>query len=173
MSQLAVASTKVDDTAGLLQHRSDMAFDIQTILVPVDFGETSAHALDSALDLAKALRAQVHVLHVYQIPVYGFPDGAFITGPEVAVRIEEAAQKGLGEILARHQGRGVQLGHSIRQGSAAEEIVAAAKELPAQLVVMGTHGRGAIAHALLGSVTDKVVRTSQVPVLTIRHVAKT
>ncbi|MEO7095508.1 MAG: universal stress protein [Polyangiales bacterium] len=150
-----------------------MAFDIQTILVPVDFGETAAHALDSALDLAKALRAKVHVLHVYMIPVYGFPDGAFLTGPDIAVRIEEAAQKGLNELVARVADRGVTVEHSIRQGSAHEEIVAAAKDLPAQLVVMGTHGRGMIAHALLGSVTERVVRTSPVPVLTIRHQGKT
>lgn len=146
-----------------------MALDIQTILVPVDFGETAAHALEAALDLAKVLRAKVHVLHVYTIPVYGFPDGAFLTGPEVAVKIEEAAQKGLNEMVARYRDRGVPLEHSIRQGSAHEEIVAAAKDLPAQLVVMGTHGRGMIAHALLGSVTERVVRTSPIPVLTIRH----
>jgi nucleotide-binding universal stress UspA family protein len=149
-----------------------MAFDIQTILVPVDFGETAAHALDSALDLAKALRAKVHVLHVYTIPVYGFPDGAFVTGPEVAVKIEEAAAKGLTDMLSRYRDRGIAIEHSIRQGSAHEEIVAAAKELPAQLVVMGTHGRGLLAHALLGSVTERVVRTSPVPVLTIRHHGK-
>jgi nucleotide-binding universal stress UspA family protein len=142
---------------------------IRTILVPTDFGETSEHALEGALDLAKALGAKVHVLHVYQIPVYGFPDGAFLAGPEVATKISEAAQGGLDEVLARHKERGVPMTASLRQGAAHEEIVGTAKELPAELVVMGTHGRGLIAHALLGSVTERVVRTSPVPVLTIRH----
>ena len=146
-----------------------MAFSIRTILVPTDFGETSDHALEAALDLAKALQAKLHVVHVYQIPVYGFPDGAFVPGPEIAARISESAERGLAAILERYGDRGVPLTKSLRTGAPHEEIVACAKELPADLVVMGTHGRGAIAHALLGSVTERVVRTSPIPVLTIRH----
>jgi len=146
-----------------------MTLSIRTILVPTDFGETSEHALEAALDLAKALQAKLHVLHVYQVPVYGFPDGAFVPGPEVATRISEAAQKGLDSVLERYAPQGVPMAKTLRTGAPAEEIVALAKELPADLIVMGTHGRGMIAHALLGSVTERVVRTSPVPVLTIRH----
>jgi nucleotide-binding universal stress UspA family protein len=146
-----------------------MTLSIQTILVPTDFGETSDHAIEAALDLAKALRAKVHVVHVYQIPVYGFPDGAFVPGPEIAARISESSEKGLLAVLDRFKDRGIPMAKSLRTGAAHEEIVACAKELPAQIIVMGTHGRGAIAHALLGSVTERVVRTSPVPVLTIRH----
>ena len=146
-----------------------MALLIQTILVPVDFGETAEHALEASIDLAKALHAKLHLVHVYQIPVYGFPDGAFIAGPEVATKISEAAAKGLHELVERYSQRGVPIAGTVRQGSAHEEIVAIAKELPAEMIVMGTHGRGMLAHALLGSVTERVVRTSPVPVLTIRH----
>ena len=146
-----------------------MALSIQTILVPTDFGETSDHALEAALDLAKALQAKVHVLHVYQIPVYGFPDGAFVPGPEIAAKISESSERGLAATLDRFKDRGIPLSKSLRTGAAHEEIVACAKELPAQVIVMGTHGRGALAHALLGSVTERVVRTSPIPVLTIRH----
>ena len=146
-----------------------MSLTIQTILVPLDFGEVSEHALDVALDLAQQLRAKVHVVHVYQIPVYGFPDGAFVTGPEVASRIADASQKGLDAVVEKYAARGVTLTSSLRQGSAHEEIVETARALPAELIVVGTHGRGVIAHALLGSVTEKVVRMSPVPVLTIRR----
>lgn len=146
-----------------------MTLSIRTILVPTDFGETSDHALEAALDLAKQLQAKVHLLHVYQVPVYGFPDGAFVPGPEIATRISEAAQKGLDHVLERYASRGVPMTKALSTGGAAEEIVAVAKQLPAELIVMGTHGRGVIAHALLGSVTERVVRTSTIPVLTIRH----
>ncbi|GAC1561235.1 MAG: universal stress protein [Polyangiales bacterium] len=142
---------------------------LRTLLVPVDFSETAEHALEAALDLARAVSAKVHVVHVYQIPVYGFPDGAFIAGPEVATRISEASQHGLDALVERHRARGIELGSVLRTGAAHEEIVACARDLGADMIVMGTHGRGAIAHALLGSVTERVVRISPVPVLTIRH----
>ena len=146
-----------------------MTLVLRTLLVPVDFSETAEHALEAAIDLATAVSAKVYLVHVYQIPVYGFPDGAFIAGPEVATRISEAAQKGLDAIVERYRSRGVELGSELRTGAAHEEIVHCAKDLGADLIVMGTHGRGMIAHALLGSVTERVVRTSPVPVMTIRH----
>ncbi len=146
-----------------------MAFTIQTLLVPVDFSEASERSLSIALDLASTLKAKIHLVHVYQIPVYGFPDGALLTGPEVATQLADAAQKGLDRILAQHKGRGVPLTGSIRQGTAHEEILTEADERQADLIVMGTHGRGRIAHALLGSVTERVVRTSPIPIMTIRH----
>jgi nucleotide-binding universal stress UspA family protein len=146
-----------------------MAFTIHNILVPVDFSEASERSLAVALDLANTLKAKVHLVHIYQIPVYGFPDGALLTGPEVASQLADAAQKGLDRIVAENKGKGVPVTASLRQGSAHEEIINAASEQLADLIVMGTHGRGLIAHALLGSVTERVVRLSPVPVMTIRH----
>ncbi|GAC1584154.1 MAG: universal stress protein [Polyangiales bacterium] len=146
-----------------------MALSIRTILVPVDFGEACEKSLEVALDLAITLHAKVHVLHVYQIPVYGFPDGALMAGPEVATRLGESAQKGLDHLVERHRSRGVAIATTLRQGTAHEEIVSVGADIGADLIVLGTHGRGAIAHALLGSVTDRVVRTSPIPVMTIRY----
>ncbi len=145
-----------------------MPYAVRTILVAVDFSETSDHALDLALDLAKTLGATVHVAHIYQIPVYGFPDGAFLAGPEVAARLAQASQRGLDEVVARHADRGVTIIGHLREGPAHEGILEAAEEAKADLLVLGTHGRGVIAHALLGSVSEKVVRTSKTPVLTVR-----
>lgn len=145
-----------------------MAFTLRSILAPVDFGAGSDHSLEVALDLAKLTGASVQVLHVYQIPVYGFPDGAFLAGPEIATRLSEAAQKGLDNVVARIAERGVSVVGVLRQGNPPDEIVAAAQELKCDAIVLGTHGRKGIAHALMGSVAERVVRTSPIPVLTIR-----
>jgi nucleotide-binding universal stress UspA family protein len=145
-----------------------MAFTARTILAPVDFSAGSDHSLEVALDLAERLGSTVHVLHVYQIPIYGFPDGAFLAGPEVATKLSEAAQKGLDGVVERASKRGPRVHGILRQGAAPEEIAATAKEIGADLIVIGTHGRKGIAHVLLGSVAERVVRTSPVPVLTIR-----
>jgi nucleotide-binding universal stress UspA family protein len=145
-----------------------MAFTVRSILTPVDFGAGSDHALEYALDLASALGATVHVLHVYQIPVYGFPDGAFLAGPEIATRLSEAAQKGLDSLVARVAARGVNVQGHLRQGNPADEICEVATALKVDLIVLGTHGRRGLAHALMGSVAERVVRTSNTPVLSIR-----
>jgi nucleotide-binding universal stress UspA family protein len=145
-----------------------MAYLVRTILVAVDFSETSDHALEVGLDLAQAFGASVHVVHVYQIPVYGFPDGAFLAGPEVATRLAQASQRGLDEIVARHASRGVAMVSHLKEGPAHEGILDTGEEISADLLIVGTHGRGAIAHALLGSVSEKIVRTSKIPVLTVR-----
>ncbi|MBI2389124.1 MAG: universal stress protein [Deltaproteobacteria bacterium] len=145
-----------------------MAFSLRSVLAPVDFGAGSDHSLQVALDLAKLTGAHVHVLHVYQIPVYGFPDGAFLAGPEIATRLSEAAQKGLDNVVARVAATGAQVTGHLRQGNPPEEIVAAAEELGVDTIVLGTHGRKGIAHAIMGSVAERVVRTSPIPVLTAR-----
>lgn len=145
-----------------------MAFNLRSILAPVDFGAGSDHSLEVALDLAKLTGASVQILHVYQIPVYGFPDGAFLAGPEIATRLSEAAQKGLDNVVSRVAERGVKVQGQLRQGNPPDEIVAAAQDLGCDAIVLGTHGRKGLAHALMGSVAERVVRTSPIPVLTIR-----
>lgn len=145
-----------------------MAFTIRSILSPVDFGAGSDHALETALDLAKAVGATVQLLHVYQIPVYGFPDGAFLAGPEIAARLSDAAQKGLDGVVQRIAARGVKVEGHLRQGNPPDEICAVATQLGVDLIVLGTHGRKGIAHALMGSVAERVVRTSNIPVLSVR-----
>ncbi len=140
----------------------------KTILVPVDFSEASDAALDYAVELAAKLGAKVHVLHAYEIPVVGFPDGVLVATADIAGRILNASQGALDEALAKHKNRGAEITASLRQADPRDAILAVAKELGADLVVMGTHGRRGLARALLGSVAESVVRTSGVPVLTVR-----
>jgi nucleotide-binding universal stress UspA family protein len=139
---------------------------IRTILVPVDFSETSKAALDYAVSLAHPLGARLIVMHAYELPVYGFPDGAFVASAEVATRLMSSAQSGLDAFVAPYRD-GVRIDTVLRQGIPWEEVRAVAEDVGADLVVIGTHGRRGIARALLGSAAEKIVRTSQRPVLTV------
>lgn len=140
----------------------------KTILVPVDFSDTSERALDYAVDLAKPLGATVVVMHSYELPVYGFPDGAFVATVEMATRIMNGAQAGLDAEVEKHKGAGVAMKTVLRQGIPVDEVHSVADEVNADLIVVGTHGRRGLARALLGSVAENVIRTSSRPVLAIR-----
>jgi nucleotide-binding universal stress UspA family protein len=140
----------------------------KTILVPVDFSDTSERALDYAVDLAKQLGAKVVVMHAYELPVYGFPDGAFVATVEMATRIMNGAQAGLQAEVDKRKSSGVEIKTVLRQGIPVDEVHSVADEVKADLIVVGTHGRRGLARALLGSVAENVIRTSMRPVLAIR-----
>lgn len=145
-----------------------MTTTIQHILVAHDFGEAAQAALAYATDLAEKLKARVTVVHAYEIPVYGFPEGLALTAETVG-RIEAVTGEAMQGVVRRARRPGVDIEGVLRQGPAWSEIVAAAAELKADLVVVGTHGRRGLAHALLGSVAEKVVRSAPCPVLTVRE----
>ncbi len=143
----------------------------QHILVPIDFSDVSEHALAVAVELASSLQASIHILHVYEIPVYSFsfPDSSYIASPEAAAKLSELAQQNLDKVTSHYVEHGIPIQSMLRQGSPHEEIVSVATEIGADAIVLGTHGRGLLAHAILGSVTERVIRTSPVPVMTVRH----
>ncbi len=136
------------------------------ILVPTDFGDSSEAALAYAGDLAKALGAEIVVLHSYEIPTVGFPDGTLVATAELAGRVLEGAKAGL-DAAVRKSEAGVPVQTLVKQGDAWRTIVDCAEEVGAGLIVMGTHGRRGLPRALLGSVAEKVVRTASCPVLTV------
>lgn len=137
------------------------------ILVPTDFGASSERALSYAALLAKALGSEIVVLHTYELPMIGFPDGAIVATPELATRITEGAQTGMKKALEAHAKAGVPMRSLIKQGATWRTIVDVSKELDCDMIVMGTHGRHGLPRALLGSVAEKVVRMAHVPVLTV------
>ncbi|HEX8793608.1 MAG TPA: universal stress protein [Polyangiaceae bacterium] len=137
------------------------------ILVATDFTETSNRAIEAALELATRLGASLTLMHAYEIPVLGVPDGALVATPELAVRLSEAARIALDSTLKRVEGRGVRVDGVLREGVAWEEIDRVADEIDADVIVIGTHGRRGLARALLGSVAENVIRTTYRPVLTI------
>jgi nucleotide-binding universal stress UspA family protein len=131
----------------------------KTILVPHDFGTGSDHALTYAVDLAKALGAELVVMHAFEIPMIGFPDGALVATPELASRVLEGANTGLKKAVAPYAAAGHPLRSMVKQGPTWQTII--------EMIVMGTHGRHGLPRALLGSVAEKVVRTAHCPVLTV------
>lgn len=139
----------------------------KTILVPTDFGTGSDHALAYAVDLAKALSAEIIVVHTYEIPMIGFPDGAIIATPDLATRVSENARIGLEKSLEPHANAGIPIRSLLKQGPTWRTIIETATEVSAGMIVMGTHGRHGLPRALLGSVAEKVVRTATCPVLTV------
>jgi nucleotide-binding universal stress UspA family protein len=140
---------------------------IQRIVVATDFSEPAEAALEQALDLAKQLGAAVTVVHSYEIPIYGFPDGVLVAPADVASRISSAAQASLDGIVARNKDRGVTMTTSLRMGAPWDEINALALEEKADLIVIGTHGRRGLSRALMGSVAERVMRTAVKPLLVV------
>jgi nucleotide-binding universal stress UspA family protein len=140
----------------------------KTILVPIDFQDASLDALATARELAVKLGLEVVLLHTYTIPVVVYPGFDPIVAPGLPEEIATAAKNAL-ETLATEQGG---LRSLLRAGDPATEILRAVDELHPALVAMGTHGRKGLAHLLLGSVTEKIVRSSSAPVLTVHAKAR-
>lgn len=134
------------------------------ILVPVDFEKASTKALEVAKELGKSLGAEVVIAHVYQIPMFTYPGLEPALLPTFTVEVSTAAKRAVEQLAGSAGG----LRALLREGDPATEIIAAAKETGARMIVMGTHGRGGIAHLFLGSVAEKVMRESAVPVMTVR-----
>jgi nucleotide-binding universal stress UspA family protein len=141
---------------------------ISKILVPIDFGEPSLRALDDAIELARTFRGSVVVLHVCEPPVLGTAaEGVILTPLADAASLSSTADTTLRTVVESRAGRGVEVEALLREGPAWKTIDAVAGETGADLIVLGTHGQHSMLHALLGSVSEKVVRTARRPVLTI------
>jgi nucleotide-binding universal stress UspA family protein len=143
----------------------------KTILVPHDFSGSANHAAAVARDEAKTHGAKVILLHVIDLPYQLAPESAIVPGDGAPLSVKEFAERGaqthLDDIAARLSKDGVDPTKFIRFGRPHEEISRFAEEQKVDLIVMGTHGRTGLAHFLVGSVAERVVRTSKVPVLTV------
>ena len=141
---------------------------LETILMPTDFSGPSRRALEYAAALARRLGASLHLLHVVYFPIEATasPEGYFVdlTGVRNQMRVD--AEREIRTLAGSLQG--IKVTTQVVEGtSPARAIIQAAKERPAQMIVMGTHGRGGISHLLLGSVAERVVRTATCPVTTV------
>src|ERR1700733_3343197 len=141
---------------------------IRHILVPLESGAASKHALVRAVELARAFGASITLVHVVDVPIYG-PSAEAFSSVDVVTPLEAAGCDLLNDAVAElNDDPGLRVGAVLRRGRAGVEILSAVEDTDADLVVMGPPGRHGIEHALLGSVTDKVVRLAHVPVLSVR-----
>jgi nucleotide-binding universal stress UspA family protein len=136
------------------------------IVVGTDFSPYAEAALDYAIALARPLGAEIVVVYAYEVPVYAFPDGALITG-DLIDRLAKVSDEAMRDLLKKRTSSGVAIRGLVRSGAAWQEIDRVADEEKADLVVIGTHGRRGLARMVLGSVAERVVRTSHCPVLTV------
>ncbi len=138
---------------------------IHKILVATDFSEHGAKAVRYGTELAYNFQAELHLLHVVQ-PTPAMYEEGFYFPSNTEEQIESAAIKQLDEVKIDREN--VSVVRRVARGTPFLEIVRYAKENVVDLVIVGTHGRGAIAHMLLGSVADRVVRKAPCPVLVVR-----
>ena len=149
---------------------------IKQILCPIDFSEFSRHAFDRAVAVAKIHDATVTVLHVFPLPtpVPTIPFGPEGPGPFVLHALDrDAVLAQMKKFLGLEGGAagGRTAFEVVEANNTHREILTQAERLSADLIVMGTHGRSGVQRLLLGSVTEKVLRTSPVPVLTVPALA--
>lgn len=137
------------------------------ILVPTDFGESSQRALEIAIDLSNKYHARLTLLHTYEVPVYSY-EGMTSSPVDLLTPVREAAERQVDIALADVKKRTPDAQGILRYGVPWQEILRIVENQGVDLVVMGTHGRRGITHALLGSVAEKTLRMSPVPVLTVR-----
>ena len=136
------------------------------VLVGTDFSEPTSRALERAIDVARRYEAQLHVVHVWEVPmVVGGPMVG--TAVDWITPIEQAAKAQLIEVIDGLRAGKVDVTSTLCSGVAWDRIIATVEQVGADLVVIGTHGRTGIRRALMGSIAERVVRLSPVPVLTI------
>ena len=138
------------------------------LLCPIDFSNVSNHAFQVATDLAVIFKADLHVVHVFQMPASAIPEGVYEVPDGVEDKIKDNLSKRLNEFVERISTSKINITTGLSEGFPHVEIINSADETNADMIVMGTHGRTGFSQVLLGSVAERVLRTSSIPVLTVR-----
>jgi universal stress protein A len=141
---------------------------IKHILAAVDFSDPSLAALRYAADLARALKAEIEIVHVVEPLIYAPMIGSAVDLERFREEQERAAQLRLNSLADRLRRKGVRCRTQLKVGGAPSAILDLAKRRAADLIVMATEGRHGVGRLLLGSVAERVVRNSPCPVLTVR-----
>ncbi len=142
---------------------------IRVILAPIDFSPHSGAVLDWAVALAKAFGARIHLLHSYGIPVRGVMPYDFTVPDGVWDGIGKAAETKLEEMRQGVVSAGVEASSEVSPAMPSDAILAAAEQIGAELIVMGTHGHTGLKHVLLGSVAERTIRLATCAVLTVKE----
>lgn len=143
--------------------------DFERILVPTDFSDAAEQAWAKAITFARALGAELVLVHVFvETPL--FSETPFNAGKirEVYDSSRAWAEKELEQWAIHAREAGARVRTLLRTGAPHHEILGAVDDQRIDLIVMGTHGRGGVERALLGSVADRVIRLARCPVLSVR-----
>lgn len=146
-----------------------MASDGKSILIGVDFSGGSERALEQAVTLATSLNAHLHVVHVYEPIALVAPEAVLLTG-EVQGQIEVERQQRmamLAEWAMKHVGERVPCTTHVVDGTSLDALLGEIHRLKPELVVVGSHGRGALMRMLMGSVSTALCHRSPVPVVVV------
>jgi nucleotide-binding universal stress UspA family protein len=145
---------------------------IQKIICPVDFSNCAQQALNYAAELAKQFDAELSIVHAYEDPaayVTPMPMSGYVgPGAELLLELRKQLEVRLAQTKTDVEQRGVRVRSELLEGAPYRVVLDWAKEYGSDMIVIGTHGHTGLTHALLGSVTERIVRMAHCPVLTIR-----
>ncbi len=145
---------------------------MKNILVPTDFSTTATIALGFAIEMAKKANANVHVLHVIELPthyLYNYP----FQGDVIDVMKQQANEAFESWNMAHaNENRGLKIKFYCEQSEVIVTINRYAEEYEADLIVMGTHGISGLLEYFVGSTTEKMIRFAKVPVLAVKAATK-
>jgi len=136
------------------------------ILVATDFSEPSERALETALDLAARFDSELTLVHIWEFPSYEYMHGVVLP-IDFAERIAEAARVRMASTISSIKQRSPNAKSIVKMGVVWSKVLSTIEETRPDLLVLGTHGRRGLKRAVLGSVAEKLVRLSPVPVLTV------
>lgn len=142
---------------------------LKKILYPTDFSEYAANARPYAIELAKKFGAEVAIINVLMSPSYAVSPEFAVDLTKIQKDMQAAAESNLNEVRKIFEKEGIPTRTILEIGSPFAEIVGTAQKEQTDLIIMATHGHGAVKHMLLGSTAERVVRKAPCPVLTIRH----
>ena len=141
---------------------------LKRILVPTDFSESARHALLYGTSFAREYEGELLLLHVVENLTVGYASDLFpVPMAEVFDEISGYAKAELAKLGAEVRQKGIAVRELVVQGKPSAEIVRVAREETADMIVLGTHGKGMLDKALFGSTAERVIRRAPCPVLTV------
>lgn len=142
---------------------------LRKVLVPTDFSDSARHAFSYGVSFAREYKAELVLLHVVENLTVGYASDLFpVPMAEVFQEISGYAKTELAKLAEEAKQKGVAVSDVVAQGKPSAEIIRYAAENGVDMIVLGTHGKGMLDQALFGSTTERVVRRSPCPVLTVR-----
>ena len=145
-----------------------MALAWKKILCPIDFSDNARAAMRVAIDACRQFDGELVLFHSYELPGYTLPEGSVVSSPKMLQDLADRAESHLAEWKRTAVEMGAPRVSTVKGiGEPAAEIVELGREGGFDLIVVATHGRTGLRHALLGSIAERVVRPAGCPVLTV------